>query len=125
MVMVVDDEENFREIFQAELAAAGYPVVTAENGKVAVEKAKALKPGLILMDVRMPVMDGITAAVEIKRDPLLANTKIVFLTNLSDPTSEVENSLQSQIRGASFGYIKKTENLGMVVDKVKEYISAW
>ena len=127
LILIVDDEENFREIFQAQLAAAGYQVVTATNGQEAVQKAKALKPGLILMDVRMPVMDGVAAAMAIREDQTLNETKIVFLTSLGDPSAEIQSNVDARFaRGLGFqGYIKKTEDLRVIVDKVKEYNSEW
>ncbi len=86
-VLVVDDEPHIREALQASLESAGYEVQTAENGKDGVEKCRAWKPALVLMDVRMPVMDGHMASIEIKYDNELKATKLVFLTANADEDS--------------------------------------
>ena len=90
LILIVDDEPAFREIFGAKFTADGFRVETAENGQVGVEKAKALKPDLILMDVKMPVMDGATAVLKLRDDPETKDIKVVFLTSLGDPRQEMQ-----------------------------------
>jgi CheY-like chemotaxis protein len=65
-ILVVDDYADAREILCLVLETAGYAVCTAANGMEAVEVAAQRKPALILMDIFMPGMDGITAAQQIK-----------------------------------------------------------
>lgn len=60
-VMVVDDTEDIRELVGMQLALLGYRVVEAANGREAVEVASKECPALILMDITMPVLDGLTA----------------------------------------------------------------
>lgn len=86
-VLVVDDEEHIRAALQASLESAGYEVQCAVNGKEGVEKCREWRPALVLMDVRMPVMDGHMASIEIKYDADLKNTKLVFLTANADEDS--------------------------------------
>ena len=91
LILIVDDEPAFREIFGAKFAADGFRIETAENGQIGIEKAKALKPDLILMDVNMPVMDGATAVLKFRDDPETKDLKVVFLTNLGDPQRRCKN----------------------------------
>jgi DNA-binding response OmpR family regulator len=86
-VLVVDDELHIRQAVQAALESEGYQVQTAENGKEGVEKCRAWRPALVILDVRMPVMDGHLASIEIKYDEQLKNTKVVFLTANADEDS--------------------------------------
>ncbi len=86
-ILVVDDEPHIREALQAALESAGYSVEVAENGKEGVEKCRAWRPTLVILDVRMPVMDGHLASIEIKYDEQLKNTKVVFLTANADEDS--------------------------------------
>src|SRR6185369_10480249 len=86
-VLVVDDELHIRQALQAALESEGYQVQTAENGKEGVEKCRAWRPALVLLDVRMPVMDGHLASIEIKYDEQLKNTKVAFLTANADEDS--------------------------------------
>jgi DNA-binding response OmpR family regulator len=86
-ILVVDDEPHIRQALQAALESDGYLVLCAENGKDGVEKCKSFKPNLAILDVRMPVMDGHMASIEIKYDDSLKNTKIIFLTANADEDS--------------------------------------
>ena len=86
-ILVVDDELHIRQALQAALESEGYQVQTAENGKEGVDKCRAWRPALVLLDVRMPVMDGHLASIEIKYDEQLKNTKVVFLTANADEDS--------------------------------------
>jgi len=86
-ILVVDDEPHIRQALQAALESDGYLVLCAENGKDGVDKCKTFKPALAILDVRMPVMDGHMASIEIKYDDELKNTKIIFLTANADDDS--------------------------------------
>lgn len=86
-ILVVDDELHIRQALQAALESEGYQVQTAENGKEGVDKCRAWRPALVILDVRMPVMDGHLASIEIKYDEQLKNTKVVFLTANADEDS--------------------------------------
>lgn len=88
-VLVVDDEPDIVELLQYNLAKEGYEVQTAENGKRAVEVAKLFKPHLILMDIMMPVMDGVEACRQLRDLPQFKDTFIIFLTARSEEYSEV------------------------------------
>jgi two-component system alkaline phosphatase synthesis response regulator PhoP len=86
-ILVVDDELHIRQALQASLESEGYQVQTAENGKDGVEKCRAWRPALVLLDVRMPVMDGHLASIEIKYDERLKDTRLIFLTANADEDS--------------------------------------
>ena len=124
LILVVDDEPDFREIFSAKLTAEGFRVETAENGQVGLDKAKQLKPNLILMDVKMPVMDGASAVLKLREDPEIKDTKVAFLTSLGDPRLEIQdvNRKFSEQFGAQ-GYLKKTDDLDVLVSKIKGFLA--
>jgi len=65
-ILVVDDEENIRFLFKEELEEEGYQVELASNGFEAIDKVKGTKFDVIVMDIKMPGMDGIQALNEIK-----------------------------------------------------------
>lgn len=67
-ILTVDDEPDVRRLIEVKLKKAGFEVITAVDGEEGVEKAKAEKPDLILMDVMMPKMDGYTAVEKIKKE---------------------------------------------------------
>lgn len=123
LILVVDDEADFREIFSAKLGTAGFRVETAENGQAALEKMRNTKPDLVLMDVKMPVMDGASAVLAIKADPALKDVKVAFLTSLGDPRLDMQeiNKKFSAEFGAQ-GYLKKTDDLDTLAEKVRGFL---
>ncbi len=88
-ILVVDDESDIIEFIDYNLKKEGYTVATAMNGQMAIEVAKTFKPDLILLDVMMPVMDGIETCRVLKSDPLFAKTFVVFLTARAEVYSEI------------------------------------
>lgn len=123
LILIVDDEENFREIFGAKLSGEGFRVATATNGAEGAEKAKTLKPDLVLMDVNMPGTDGATAVLQMRGDPATKDTRVAFLTSLGDPRMEMQemNRKFSQDFGAQ-GYLKKTDDLDALVTQIKGFL---
>ncbi|MCS7084478.1 MAG: response regulator [Bacteroidia bacterium] len=77
-ILIVDDVEVNRDVLREMLAPIGFEIEEAENGKIAVEKHESFRPDAILMDLRMPVMDGIQATEEIRKTD--QNVKIIAVT---------------------------------------------
>ena len=88
-ILLVDDEKDILEFLKYNLENEGYNVVTAGNGKKALEIARRILPDLIVLDVMMPEMDGISTAIEIKKYPKLNEALILFLTARSEEYSEL------------------------------------
>lgn len=88
-ILVVDDEQDILELISYNLNREGYQVFTASNGKQGVSKTKEINPDLIILDVMMPVMDGIEACRVIRSMPEFKQTFIVFLTARSEEYSEI------------------------------------
>ena len=88
-VLVVDDDTDIVELLQYNLSKEGYEVKTATNGKRAVEIAREFLPQLILLDIMMPIQDGVETCRQIRDIPALKNTYIIFLTARSEEYSEV------------------------------------
>lgn len=80
-VLLVDDDPNVRLVAQIGLAdVGGWDVVEAANGREAVALAEKYQPDLILLDVMMPMMDGLSTLTELRAIPQLADTPVIFLT---------------------------------------------
>lgn len=88
-ILVVDDEQDILELISYNLTREGYQVYTVSNGKQAISKAKEVNPDLIILDVMMPVMDGIEACRVMRAMPEFKQTFIVFLTARSEEYSEI------------------------------------
>lgn len=88
-ILLVDDEPDVLEFLSYNLRKEGFAVTTASNGREAIEKALTDQPHLMVLDVMMPEMDGITTCEEIKKIPLLRNTLIVFLTARGEDYSQI------------------------------------
>ncbi|MCR9141337.1 MAG: SpoIIE family protein phosphatase [bacterium] len=89
-ILVVDDNEDMQVLISSLLGKKGYRIITAGNGLIGLDKARKLKPDLILMDVLMPEMDGYEATHRIKSDPYLAAIPVVLLTARSDTEGKLE-----------------------------------
>jgi CheY-like chemotaxis protein len=101
-VLVVDDEPTVRQLVRR-ILSHNYTVVEAENGVEAVDAARNLKPDLILMDMMMPQMDGLSACYAIKQDESIRHIPVVMLTAI---THELNQRLSQSVMGAS-GYVTK------------------
>lgn len=88
-ILIVDDEQDISDLISYNLTKEGYQVYTASNGKLAIEKAKEVHPDLIILDVMMPVMDGIEACRIMRAMPEFKTTFMVFLTARSEEYSEI------------------------------------
>ena len=88
-ILLVDDEPDILEILSFNLSNEGYQIYTAENGKEALKVADKYMPHLIILDVMMPVMDGIEACERLRMDKRFQNTIIMFLSARGEDYSHV------------------------------------
>lgn len=88
-VLVVDDEESIVELLKYNLEKDGYEVKTALNGIQAVEIARKFSPELVLLDIMMPMMDGVETCRQLRSINDLQKTFIIFLTARAEEYSEV------------------------------------
>jgi signal transduction histidine kinase/CheY-like chemotaxis protein len=83
-VLVVDDDSNIRSLLQQELSEAGYRVRLAEDGRKALALIREEMPGLVILDVMMPEMNGFDVAAVLKNDPVTMDIPIIILSILED-----------------------------------------
>ncbi|MBL8040583.1 MAG: response regulator [Chthonomonas sp.] len=79
-VLVCDDERHIVRLIQVHMEKAGYQVVTAYDGKDGLEKIRAEKPDLVVLDVMMPYMDGFEVLKNLRREPDTENLPVIMLT---------------------------------------------
>jgi two-component system, OmpR family, alkaline phosphatase synthesis response regulator PhoP len=92
-ILIVDDEADIVELINYNLQSAGYETLTASNGSEALLKAKTFKPNLILLDLNMPIKDGLKTCAELRVNAEYNDTNIVFLTAQASEENEL-NALQ-------------------------------
>jgi two-component system cell cycle response regulator DivK len=100
--LLVEDNENNRYLLTLLLKAAGLAVVTAEDGRSALEIARREQPDVILLDIQMPEMDGYEVAAHLKRDAELARIPIIGVSSFAMP-GDREKAIQMGFAG----YIEK------------------
>lgn len=88
-ILLVDDDPDILELLEYNLAKENYVLKKANDGKEALQIAKEFIPSLIILDVMMPIMDGIETARQLKLVPELKNTLILFLTARGEEYTEV------------------------------------
>ncbi|MBN1781629.1 response regulator [bacterium] len=113
-VLIVDDDSGIRKLLGRFLEREGFTAIEAENGLEGVEIAKKEQPDLIILDVMMPQMDGLTAARLIKFYKPLSEVPIIFLT-AKDAEKEIE--LAEEARAEA--YITKPFDVRQVIEVVK------
>lgn len=112
-ILIADDEPDIVEIISYNLKLEGYEIFTARDGDDALQKAKAHKPDLIILDVMMPYKNGMEVCKILRSQPQFNQTLIIFLTALSDEYSHV--------KGLEFGaddYLSKPVSPKVLVTKV-------
>lgn len=114
-VLVVDDEESLLSVLEEKFKQAGIDVIVAQNGRIALEKAFAEKPDLILLDIWMPEMDGFDVLKHLQDDEWGKEVPVILLTN----SSSFETISKAVSAGTSEFMIKTELKLDEVVDRVK------
>ena len=120
LIVLVDDEQEMLDIYSAKLRNAGYTVFTASNGAECLRIAKEKHPALILLDVKMPIMDGAETFIKLLDDPQFKGIKVIFLTALSDPSRMTEADMLISKKIGAMGYIKKGIGLDEFVERIKK-----
>ena len=112
-ILVVEDEESLRLFYEEELMAEGYEVLTAGNGREAIQQLETGKPDLILLDIVMPVMDGMEALGRIvgkeRKIPIILNTSY-------------SGYQQDFMSWAADAYVTKSDDLTELKKKIRELL---
>lgn len=110
-ILIVDDDDDFREALAEVLSQAGYPVQQAENGEVALARAAEEAPGIVLLDLKMPVLDGWGVVERLRKDPKSAHIPILIL-------SAYGFEWESELLGAQ-GYVPKSVGTEEILERVR------
>ena len=112
-ILVVEDEESLRLLYEEELKGEGYDILTAKNGREAIRQLEAGKPDLIILDIVMPVMDGMEALGRIvskeRKTPVILNTSY-------------SGYRQDFMSWAADAYVTKSHDLTELKKKIRELL---
>ena len=118
-ILIVEDELAYSELLKSQLIEKGYSVIEAVNGKQGLEIAKKENPDLILLDIRMPVMDGMTMLGLLRKEEWGKNIKVVMLTNLEPDDKIIGQAVANE---PSYYFVKSDIRLTELLTKIKELI---
>ena len=116
-ILIVDDSATTLMMEQMVLRAQPYNIVTARNGKEAIERAVAERPDLILLDVVMPEMNGFEACRQIRQQPATRTVPIIMVTTRGE-----EHSIETGFESGCSDYITKPINGAELLTKVRGYL---
>lgn len=115
-ILVVDDEANVVEVLTKKFQAEGFLVDAAYNGEEALQKIQESKPDLILLDIIMPKLDGISVMQRLKASDDTKDIPIIILTNLYD-----DKKVSEVLKAGNTDYLVKVEHpVNEVIERVKE-----
>ena len=118
-ILVADDEPDIRETLASVLRDEGFTVLEAEHGKQALEIALAERPGLILLDLMMPVMGGLEALEALRKDTWGRQARVILLTARDDVES-VTNAMEA---GGNDYLMKPNWKIENIVAKVRQNLT--
>jgi CheY-like chemotaxis protein len=112
--LIVDDEEDLRDILELMLSRMGVDVVSASNGKEALIQLKEKKIDLVISDISMPVMDGVTLLKELRNNTDLSQPHFLFISG----GIEFDETKQALINSQSDGMISKPFQADQILDNL-------
>ena len=118
-ILVVEDEKFLANAIHDKLKHEGYEVIHAENGQVGLDMALSEKPDCILLDIVMPVMDGITMLKQLRLAPGGEKIPVILLSNLSDS----HTAIAAVDNGVTDYLVKSDWKLADVIVKIEEATS--
>lgn len=119
-ILIVEDELAYLKLLKDQLTKSGYKVEEASNGKLGLKIAKKQKPDLILLDIRMPIMDGMTMLNLIRKSETGKKTKVIILTNL-EPDDKIISEVVTDL--PSYYFVKSDIKLDELLTKIKELLA--
>jgi DNA-binding response OmpR family regulator len=117
-ILLVEDDEFLRGLISKKLMSEGFSISAAKNGEECVKKAKEEKPGLILLDMILPLMDGFEVLAKMKDDEATKSIPVIVLSNL-DQKDDIDKALKL---GATDYLIKAQFTPDEIAAKVKNIL---
>ena len=117
-ILVIEDNEQNLYLTTFILIKNGYHVISARDGRKGIELANKIKPGLILLDIQLPVMDGYAVAKNLRSNHVLDDVPIVAVTSYA-----MAGDKEKILAAGCTGYIEKPINPDTFMAEIEEYLS--
>ena len=114
-ILIVDDDQDFLQLLEFDLKKNGYEVISAFNGEEGIEKAKTAGPALIMVDIKMPKMDGYTFVRRLKKDNQTKDIPVIVLTSY-EPMKDM-----FQLEGVQ-DYVVKSVHMEGLLTSIQRHI---
>ena len=117
-ILIVDDEEQIVTAYGDHFAREGYEIGKAYDGAEALEKVKEFTPDIILLDILMPKLDGLSALKQLKKDPETRDIPVIILTNLD----QKEDVLKGVQEGGILYFVKARTSLEVLSKWIRDLL---
>lgn len=119
-ILIVEDEKNLLKILKEKFVEEGYDVIGVADGAAGLSMALSERPDIILLDIVMPIMDGMTVLKKLRVDSWGKNVPVILLTNLN-----IADKVADALDKGVYDYLVKSDwSLSDIVKKVREKLSA-
>lgn len=119
-ILIIEDEAAYTHLLQRQLTAKGYAVVTADNGGTGLTVSKKEKPDVILLDIRMPVMDGLSMLEMLRKDEYGKSAKVIILSNHEPDDDILQNTLKNH---PAYYLVKSDIHFSDLLQKIEEILA--
>ncbi|HLA77440.1 MAG TPA: response regulator [Vicinamibacteria bacterium] len=119
LILAVDDEEDIRSLLEMQVEGAGHQVLLAGNGVEALQKVESHRPDLVLLDVVMPVMDGLQMLEKLRAEPATRELPVIAVSGRLDG----KTIARLQALGVR-GLVRKPHSNGELQDRIREALQS-
>ena len=114
-ILIVDDEADMLSVLEERLTSSGYKVAKASSGVEAVEQAEASDPDLIVMDIKMPDLDGIASILKIKSVSKMRDVPVIVFTSVNE---DEDRELARNLGAAAYVHKNKMDDLLKEIERI-------
>lgn len=122
IILVIEDEKSLREALDIKLTKNNFTVLDAENGKIGLELALLEHPDLIILDIKMPQMDGLHMLEKLREGVWGKTVPVIILTNVTSDNEQINKEITKY--EPTFYFIKSDLKLEDLIEKIKERLGS-
>ncbi len=119
-ILIIEDEKSYARLLRDKLTESGYDVIEANDGEIGLQLAQLEKPDLIILDIMLPGISGVTVLGDVRKQPNGNQTKVIMLTNL-EPDENILSTVL--IERPAFYFIKSNISIAELLDKIEDLLT--